>query len=337
MPWIDGFDQHPGDLGLVLDEGAKLGERPREVATPLAFANRCPVPDAFKVFKSDHTAGVFGLCHDPFADHVIDAATKEGLTPCKPAQVPLGRLGTPVLERSLQPFSAFPDDINPCVGIEHPIAIDGDVNDAHIDPEDSDRVVGCGLRGIDGEGEVEETLAEQQVALLDDSVDAGFLVFADPDGNEKSALEGQDRDLVEALEGKDTVIVDHCRVGTEDVDARLVSAIDLYDLPYGSDSHLGRESVVISEIAIRKVVEFHLGRSVPLEGKMGDVIARLVEPFHRLKERLVLLWRGSQLDHQRLFHASIIDTYSPFVKYWKEEDGAFLCRLKTPVSCAERA
>jgi len=56
------------------------------------------------------------------------------------------------------------------------------------------------------------------------------------------------------------------------------------------------------------------GKISAFKGNLGCVIAGFVKPLHRLKERLVLLLVGRQLDHKGLFHTLIVDYIVLYVK-----------------------
>jgi len=61
IPGINEHHRNTGQPGLVLDEGAKLMERPTMLNATLSLANRYPVTDALQIFEGDTAIGAFGL------------------------------------------------------------------------------------------------------------------------------------------------------------------------------------------------------------------------------------------------------------------------------------
>jgi len=158
------------------------------------------------------------------------------------------------------------------------------------------------LRGINNSGKVEDTIPQDKVSLFDYDVHSGGLVLPDSDRDNQPSLQGKDRYFVQTLQGKDAAIVDHGRCGLEKMQFGLISAVLLDHLTYYSYCHLRRKTVMLAEIAIGKVMQFHLAGGVMRKGQLRDVVAGFIKSLHRLKERLVLLLGRSKLNHYRLLH-----------------------------------
>src|SRR5687767_8645912 len=71
VPRIDEYDWHARESGLVLDESAKLPERPRMQDGPLAPANGYPAADVLEFFKRNRASGVSRLADQRFTDYVV--------------------------------------------------------------------------------------------------------------------------------------------------------------------------------------------------------------------------------------------------------------------------
>ena len=74
------FDEcHPGLLGLVGDERAELGERPRMHRGPLGLTKPYSRPDPVQLLDGDTAPGALRLGHDAFGNLVVDIGGEAGL------------------------------------------------------------------------------------------------------------------------------------------------------------------------------------------------------------------------------------------------------------------
>ncbi|GIV22052.1 MAG: hypothetical protein KatS3mg023_3803 [Armatimonadota bacterium] len=70
VPGIDKDHRNACQTSLILDEGAKLMERPTVLDATLSLLNREPFADALEVFRGDAATGAFGLRDQLLADDV---------------------------------------------------------------------------------------------------------------------------------------------------------------------------------------------------------------------------------------------------------------------------
>jgi len=330
VSWVNQFHDHTGEACLILDKAPELVESPRVLLPPLALANRDPVPHTFEVFKGNAAAGIFGLCNEPLADHVVGIGSKAILFARALLEKSPGCLRAIGLELLAQFGMALSKAVHLATGVGLAVRISGDTDDAKVNTQKAFRVIRMRLRGINNHSQVEGLVSEDKVGLPYDAVYPGLLISTDAHRNQLPAIKGEDRYPVCPLPREDALVVDHSAMGLEDVDPGLIPAVALNDFTHYSDCHLCRKAVVVTKVAVGKTVEFHLAGGISLKSKVGNVVAGLIETLHRLEQGLVLLWARSKFDHQCLFHASIID-YG--YQYVKGGEPAFLCRLKTTVSC----
>lgn len=301
---------NPGQLGLIGDEVAELGKGPGVLAAPLPVINRCPAPDPPEFLEGNQAPSVFRLRHQPLADHMVGIPSEVGLYARELLEMPLCGFSPLALKGSRETVGALPDPIHILAGVEFPITVNRQVNDAEVDPQGASRVIRRRLRGIECDCQVEGAFSQDKVALLDHPVDAGLLVDSHSHRDYDAPLQGQDGDPVEALPGEDPVIIDHGPVGLECNPAGFVPSVSLGDLAHCPHRHLGREAEVLPKITVGKMVEFDLSRRLVLIGKTGEMVARLIEALHGLKQGIMLLRGRGELDQERLNHTLSIEQSS---------------------------
>ena len=322
---VNQFHDNPDETCLVFDKATELVECPRVMLPPLALANRGPVPDTLKVFEGDTATGVFGLCNNSLAEHVVDIAGKACLFARTFYQESLGCLRAVRLELLAQFGMALSQAVHLAARVGLTIGVGGDIDDAKVNTQKAFRVIRLRLRGIHHDGQVEGAVSQCKVGLSDNSVYPGFLVGTNAHRNELPSLEGKDGYPIRPLPGKDTLVIDYSAMGLEGVDFGFIPTIALDDLTDNPDGHLCRKAVMLAKIAIGKAMEFHLRSRIPLKSKIGYVVAGLVEAFHSLQQGLMLFEGWREFDHQCLFHSSIIDSEYQYVKGGKP---AILYQLK---------
>ena len=306
--------QNTSNFSLIRDKLSKLVESPRLVFSPLAMVNRCPRIDAIEIFKGDGSLCVFSLRHKSFADCMVGVSPKVSFSASQFSKMPFSRFGSLALKRSFEGIGLFPNLVYLFTRIKVAIAINGKVDNAKVNPQHIYRVVRCGFGCINCKGEVKDTLAKQKVALFDNPVNADFLIFTNPDRDELSPLKCKNGNLVQSLEGKDALVIDHSRVELEMMQSTLIPTINLNDFADNPNSHLSRQPIVFSQIAVGKMVKLYLRCGIFLKSKIGDIIAGFVKAFHSFKKRLVLLLARGKFNHQSLFHNPIIEYINPFIK-----------------------
>jgi len=103
-------------------------------------------------------------------------------------------------------------------------------------------------------------------------------------------------------------------VGLKDTQFGFIPAIDFNDFTHTSHCHLSRQSIMLSQIAVSKMVKLYLSSSVVLKGKLGDIVARFVESLHIAKKSLVLFLTGGKLNQKGLYHTISIAYSNLYVK-----------------------
>ncbi|MBA7710272.1 hypothetical protein ES703_119212 [subsurface metagenome] len=332
VPGVYQAYQDAGQSGFVLDKLAQLVESPGVLLSPLALANRDSGTDTREVFKGNPPSSVFSLRNNTLADNMVNVGGKPSLSFRTLLQKLLCRLGVVGLEpgTEFRVTLSKPVDLSPGVGLA--VGVSSDIDDAKVNSQEAVRVIRRWLRRIKHSGKIEHTISQDKVGLPHLPVKPRLLIGTNPDRHYLPPAKAENRHLIQPLPGQDTLVVDHSRVGLEEMPSGSVCLVAIDHLSDGPDSHLGRESVVLTEITIDQPMQVHLAEGTGIKGYLRGIVASLVEPLHRLQECLMLLRGGCQFYHQGLLHALIVDYINPQVK--EREVGAFLCRLKTAVSCA---
>ena len=314
---VDQFNQHTCDFGFVGDKLAELEERPRLVSTPLAFPNRA-IANTLQILKGNLAMRVFSLSHKLFAHYVIDRTPKAGFLSLELFKMPFCRFSAATLKNRFKSVYLLSKFVYFLTRIELAVAVNGKVDNTQVNTQCSNRVVRGGLWGINCNRKIKNIIAEDKVSLLNNAIEPDFLVGTNPDWDNQSSTKSQHRNLIQPLPGKDALVVNHSRVRFEVMQFGLIPAILLNHFANYPDCHLCRQTVVFTKIIIGKMMQFYLAGSMVLKGKLGDIVASLIKPFHGLQKRIVLFWVRSEFDHQGLFHICSIEQSNPFVK-GKEE------------------
>jgi len=314
ISWVNQLHDHTGKACLVLDKAPELVKSPRVMLPPLALANRGPVPDAREVFKGNTATGVFSLCNNSLAEYMVGMGSKPVLFVGALTEKFLRCLRIFGLEFLAQFGMALSQSVNLAARVGLPVRVGGDIDNTKVNTKKALGVIGLRLRNVYDDGQVEGAISQCKVSLTYNPVYSGLLISTDAYWNGLSPLESKDGYPVCPLPREDALVVDYSTMGLEGMDFGLVPAIALNDLSYYPNCHLCRKAVMLSKVAIGKAVEFHLRSRIALEGKIGDIVARLIEAFHSLQQGLMLFESRCEFDHQRLFHVSIIDNKRQYVK-----------------------
>lgn len=332
---VNEFDHYACEPSLILNKASELVECPRVLLSPLALSNRDSVSDTAQVLQSDTPSSAFCLFNNPLANCMVDIRGEALFLPGAFFDKPQGCLGAFGLELGAKFGMALAETVQMPTRVNCPIRVRCYVHYAKVYAQKTVRLIWYWLRGINHNCQVEDTITENEVGLPHLSINPRFLVCPYSDRDNLATAKSQNRNLVQPLPGEDALVVDHSRMGPEEVLRLSVRLVALRNFGYRSYSHLSRKFVVLTKMAIGEMLKIILPECAAFKGNLGCVIAGFVKPLHRLKESLVLLWVRGQLNHQSLVHSLIVDHIVLQVKYFlKGRIGEFLCPLKGAVSFA---
>lgn len=313
---VNEFDHHACESSFVLDKASELVECPRVLLSPLALPNRDSGKNPLKILKGDSPSSAFSLFNNPLADCVVDIRGEALFLSGAFSDKPQGCFGAFGLELGSQFGMSIAKTVQMPARINRPIGVRRYIHYTEVYAQKAIRLIGLRLRGINHHCEVKGAIIENEVGLSHLPINPRFLICPYSDGDSLPTFEGKNRDLVQPLPGEDALVIDHRRVGLEGVPGLPIRLVTLRDLGYRPHSHLRRKFVVLAKMVVGEMVKVILPECATLKRNLGCVIAGFVKPLHRLKERLVLLLVGRQLDHQSLFHAIIVDHIVLHVKYF---------------------
>ena len=306
---VSGIDKNHQDTGksrLVLDEGAKLMERPGMMDATLSLANRYPVADTLEILKSDTAPGAFGLRDQSLANRMVDVRGETGFLVTALLQESFGGLGA----FGLQPLPEFcmtlPQAVDLTAGIAVAIGVGSDIDNAEVNAEPVLGIIGGRFRHVHHHGKVKCAITVDEIGLTANAFQASGLISAENDGDDLAALERQDGHPVKSLPGQDTLVVDDGTVRPESGLFGFIPLVCFGDLADGPDGQLGREIEPLPDVVVNNLLQSNfIGRAFP-EGDFSDSIAGNIEPLHRLQESDELFGIRFKFENQCQVHKKSI-------------------------------
>ena len=237
-----------------------------------------------------------------------NVSTEAGFPTRQLFKMAFGGMSPSALERCLNNGHLITDSVHIFTGIELAIAVNGKVDNAEVNADSASGVVRRGFGSINRNRKVKDIISDDKVALLDDTVNSGFLISANPDGDNQSAVKGKNGNFIQTLPGENTLVIDHCRMWFEEWFDRAVSLVGFGHLTDSPNSHLGGKSE-FPRLSISGLLKAELVSCFEAKGCLSDIVTCLVKSLHRLKKRFVLFFIGGKFNHQCLLHVSLLGLY----------------------------
>lgn len=324
--------QDTGKLGFILDKEPQLTECPRVVLPPLAMSNRDAVADTFEVFKGYSPPAVFGLCNNTLTDNVIGVSSESLLLLGAFLEKPLGCLRAIGLELRAQFGMALSQAVHLAARVGLAVRIGGDIDGAQVNAKKLRGVIPRRLFHLACLQKVKFSLPANEVCLPSKVLKKLKLMLT---GNERDPLAPITRpdgySLPGQVPGKDTLIVGDTAAVFEDSLGGTVEFVGIGHFRQHPDYHLCREIKSITDVVVKNVVQVILAKSLCLPSMVTDIVGRIVHRLQSRKQGFMLLFSRLQLNLGNQLHTCIIAYHSRLDK--KGGGPAFLCRLKTTVSC----
>jgi len=189
--WVNDNHRNAGQLGLIFDEVAELGETPAGYSCPLTLAEPGPVADAREFFKGDAAACVFAERGEFLCDTVVHIFSEPGFLVSDPLHGTSGILAGPAFMpvRHLHAqgpamFEVFAAGLLDLVATEPcAVARSRDILDAKVNAEKVLRLNGCRIREVGRGIQVEFALAIDEIDLALDPVESALLILPDSDNS----------------------------------------------------------------------------------------------------------------------------------------------------------
>jgi hypothetical protein len=297
---VNGYNRYAGFLRLVGDKLAKFTERPFAKLFSLLFPNR--YPEAAQILNGYGPSGVFGSLNKLFGYYVVCVSLKASFLARKLFQMAFSGLAATFLKCFPESCNAASDFINLLTRIGHAVGGCGEVDDAHIHAQVSDGFDNRIFWGVYYKAEVKLASLADKIGLTDNPAAFKLRMFAEGNRYLTSALQGNNRNGLQFLEGDNALVVDNGRVFFKAVQPLSVGLVRFDDFADGPDRKLGGEIEPFSNVPVTNTVKADLPEHPLLESNLRDMVAGVVERLHGAKQRALLSGIGKQLNLKRKLH-----------------------------------
>jgi hypothetical protein len=289
-------------FALVRQELTQLGEGPRKplVTLGLSYHFLRSFPDMCQVFDCQCLLPNESLLNKMFADAVVHITLIPRLAATEPLQVPLGRLGSRLLQTCPKTAMLTATLLNALTSMRLTVAVHSELDDAQVNTQNVRRVYGRGRRHLHRNVQREHAVPKNKVCLPLGAVNSRRLIRAVAHGNKFTPVQAHKRYLRQSLERHDARVIDHRPVNVKlDVNA-LVSLVGFHRLRNSAYRHLAGQSELDKRLE-RDLV----GKSLFISD-IGGILTAAIERLHCVQHDLVLRLRRLQLDDDDLFHSRAI-------------------------------
>jgi hypothetical protein len=302
VPGINKNHRNAGDLCLVINELSKQSEIPSMQAATLCLSNRNSGSNILEIFHRYSSQSVFGFRNYLLGNAMVDIFRKS----CHPARkllkMPFGRFRTFALEPGFQRIELVSGLIDLFSRMHFSIRIHRKVLDTKINAKDSFGIIRGLLRYFDHNAKVENAFDQNQISLASNPIHSGFLVISYSDGDKLPALESSKRNTLQALPGKDSLIINNSTIWPKLWFDGFVSFVSFADLGNGPDGELRRETKMFPDRIVNRLVDFNLVGAMQSKNRFCNAIAGFIEAMHGIQEHLILLFGWIKLNHHGLEH-----------------------------------
>ena len=277
-------------FGLVFQEQSKLIERPRVMQSSLSLSQLlvCSFPDVCQVFKGNGRILSHSLIDDLTGYPVVDCS---GI-PCL-ASFESCRESAATAPRGSRPTACFrlnrPSNLRPAQSVGRhcstrefcSIGKNGEINNAHVHTEDTggSRVDRIGFFNNDVD-KVVFALFAKRGTFWSLALQCFPLIVADVQSKSVSPVqECETYKPVSFFERENTkIVVNTCR--PENAVARFLLRQPGRDAGNGTNSEIGGQAEVLSNVSVTEAVQFKLPLDLVLAAIVGNIVAGIGEGFH---------------------------------------------------------
>ena len=297
--------------------------------------DRCPLSDAFEIFKGDQRRGVYGFLDKLLGNAMIGVSLEPGFMTGKFLKMLFGTIATTTLKIGFECIKSSSGliDFLTRENFSHRIhgnVIDTEINTKNIRWNDED-----GFRNLDDDTKIELFVPENQIGLPSDPVYFGSMVVTDFDRNLDPTMNSQQRNCIKPFPREDSLVVDDGSIEIKGWFDRLISLVGFASFRNGSNCHLGGYTKLFTDIMINNWLQLDFVGGMHLKSNFSHIVASSIELMHSLMESLRLLWFNYDFDFEGLHHDSI-DIYDQCYKYLTSGSVQFLPRLKSWASLDKR-
>ena len=299
---IDIYYRHASNGSFVVYELPELIKTPRKMRASLSLLNRSPLPYALKIFKGDDRRSVFGFRNHFLGDAMVNVPSESGFPFADLFKMPLGAWSVTSLKIGFDGIKLDPDLLDAIARETNSCRINSYVLDTEIYTENRSSIDSRSFWSINHNSQIECFVSIDQVDLTSGTVHPVGMVVADTNGHYESAFESQQGHSIKPFPRHDTLVIGHSPIQIKFWLDGLISFVGFNCLGDGSDRHLCRQIILLSNLIIDCLLQLDFVGTVQLERSPRDVIASMVKLMHGLMEGLSLLWGSFNLDHESLHH-----------------------------------
>lgn len=301
---IHGDNGYAVELPLVLDEGPQLKETPTAHLRSLTLAKPCPPANAFEVFNGDAAMSAFAEVNESLADNVVLVTTESGFLIAdslhRPPRILAGsslvfvRHLLAEVAASIQVATA--DSLNSTALNRIPVTGADDLRDTEINANESLDFNRRILGKINRANQVELAATMHQIALPLESIESRPLIFAEHNGDNLPSTKSQQANAIQPLEAHQPVVVGDCAGWLENRTRILVLTESFTRLSNGAGSHLGRQSELLSNREVARMMQARGAVLLNRESNLGGEAGSGIELPNRVQQQNLLVFGWEKLN-----------------------------------------
>lgn len=309
VSWVHENDFNPCHPGFVRDELSQLIERPRGELASLRPSSPNPGAYVLQILQGNPSPGAFGLRNQSLGNGMVDIASEAAFLSLALLEEPFGRFGPLLLERGPEFSMPLTQAVQVPAGERFSIRINGNIDDAQINPQE--------ILGVSGRGFVHLTdgIQEEAAVVVDEigfslaGLEKLSLSLSSQEWNFHSTGCSPDGDLI-GIVAQDPVIVGDGAVGPELPLCLPVELIGIGHFGVAADDYLSGEREALPHVMVGEFVEVKLTKGLAIPGYLRDIIASSIGLLHRIKKGLSLPWRRLKFDISHKFHRLQSNTFN---------------------------
>jgi len=297
------MDRHPLAQRLIGDKGLQLGEAPRMEGCALRPPSPHPRANVRQIFDGYRPLCAFGLRNNPFGETVVDIPGKAGFLPSQdfePMAAALRALRLKLLPKPTMPIAHVVDR---APAVDFPIAIDGDIRHAQVDPQNTFHIKRVGFVAIDGSEQVPLPPHEGKVAFAALEWQHRALVCATDKGNGQALIECPDRyGRVRQCKRENAIIVGNRGCGTKRTLGLGIKLVGVSHFRQRTNNHLRRQPKGFSYVVVAQLLERKLAKRAAFPRDLADMVTRRIRRYKRANQGVSLFRRGQEFQLHCQFH-----------------------------------
>ncbi len=328
---------HTSNGCLVANKLPKLIKTPRAMSMSLNLGlDRCPLSDAFEIFKGDQRRGVYGFLDKLLGNAMIGVSLEPSLMTRKFLKMFFGTIRTTTLKIRFEIIKFGSGLVDLFARESFSSRIYDDVLNSEIDTKNIRWNDEGRFRNLNDDTKIELIVSENQISLSPDSIQSWSMIITNLNGSLDSTMNSQQRNRVKPFPRENSLVVDDGSIWCKCWFDRLISFIGFTCFRNGSNCHLGGYTKLLTNIMINNGLQLDFIGCMHLKSNFSHIVASSIELMHSLMQSLRLLRFNYNFYFESLHHDSI-DIYDLWHKYLTSGSVQFLPRLKSWASSDERS